>query len=154
MTSAFNQKPSYPQDIQPAELEDRNREPNEVPTLQEEVVSGLLCCLDMHTSREMPSFPPKAMEGAGEAAHKTPLSMAYQQSWLTGELLVDWTWANVTPIYEKAWKDNWENHRPVSRTSVPGKGMEQITLSAITQCVLHHWGIRPSQYGFKQVLLG
>lgn len=43
--------------MQPPELDDRNREQNEVPTLQEEVVSELLCCLDMHKSREMPSLP-------------------------------------------------------------------------------------------------
>lgn len=69
---------------------------------------------------------------------------------MTGELLGGWTLANMTPTYEKAWKDNWGNQRPVSLTSEPGKGMEQITLSVITQCVLHHWGIWPSQHGFKQ----
>lgn len=56
VTSAFHGKPSYPLHIQPPELEDENREQNEVPTLQEEVVRELLCCPDMHKSREMPSF--------------------------------------------------------------------------------------------------
>lgn len=31
-------------------------EQNKVPTLQEEIVSELLCCPDMHKSREMPSL--------------------------------------------------------------------------------------------------
>lgn len=56
LTSAFNQKPSYPLHIQPPELEDRIREQSEVPTLQEEVVSELLSCADTHKSGEMPSF--------------------------------------------------------------------------------------------------
>lgn len=56
LTSAFNRKPSYPLHIQPSEPEDRNREQNKVPTLQEKVVSELLCCPDMHKSRQMPFF--------------------------------------------------------------------------------------------------
>lgn len=91
LTSAFNRKPTYPQAIQPPEVEDRSREQNEVPTWQEEVVSELLCCLDTHKSREMPSFPHTATEGAGEAAHKAPLSLVCQQFWLTAELLGGWT---------------------------------------------------------------
>lgn len=55
-TSAFHQKPSSPQDIQPPELEDRNREQNEAPTLQEEVVSELLCSLGVLKSKLMPSL--------------------------------------------------------------------------------------------------
>lgn len=54
----------------------------------------------------------------------------------------------MTPTYEKAWKDNWGNHRLVSLSPVPRKGMEQITWSAITRCELHLWDIRS-----KQVLL-
>lgn len=105
-----------------------------------------MCYLDK--SKEMPSFPVRLWRDL------VKLSVVSQQSGLPGELLlVDWRLANVTPIYEKAWRDNSGNHRPVSLTSVPGKGMEEMTLSAITRCVLHHWGTRPSQHGLKQVLL-
>ncbi|KAK4814906.1 LOW QUALITY PROTEIN: hypothetical protein QYF61_002034 [Mycteria americana] len=64
-----------------------------------------------------------------------PLSILYQQSWLTGEVPVDWRSANVTPIYKKGRKEDPGSYRPASLTSVQGKVMEQIILSAITQHV-------------------
>ncbi|KAK4829943.1 LOW QUALITY PROTEIN: hypothetical protein QYF61_007666 [Mycteria americana] len=69
------------------------------------------------------------------------------QSWLTGEVPVNWRLANVTPIYKKGRKEDLGNYRPVSLTSVPGKLMEQIILSAITRHVEDNQGIKPSQHG-------
>ncbi|KAK4825786.1 hypothetical protein QYF61_002370 [Mycteria americana] len=66
-------------------------------------------------------------------------ALSHMQSWLTGEVLVDWRLANVMPIYKKGWKEDLGNYRPVSLTSVLGKVMEQIILSAIT------WHIQDNQ---------
>ncbi|KAK4811349.1 hypothetical protein QYF61_027581 [Mycteria americana] len=79
-----------------------------------------------------------------------PVSIIYQQSWLTGEVPVDWRLANVTPIYKKGRKEDPGNYRPVSLTLVPGKLMEQIILSAITRHVGDNQGIKPSQHGFMK----
>ena len=62
-------------------------------------------------------------------------SIIYQQSWLTGEVPADWKLAKVTPMYEKAQKEDLGNYRPVSLTLVLGKVMEQIILSNIMQHV-------------------
>jgi len=66
--------------------------------------------------------PGVLMEVAEELAK--PLSIIYQQSWLTGEVPYDWRITSVTPIYKKGQKEDPWNYRPVSLTSVPGKIME------------------------------
>ncbi|KAK4818170.1 hypothetical protein QYF61_007612 [Mycteria americana] len=73
-----------------------------------------------------------------------------QQSWLTGEVPVDWRLADVTPIYKKGRKEDPGNYRPVSLTLVPGKVMEQIILSAITWHVQDNQVARPTQHGFMK----
>ena len=62
----------------------------------------------------------------------------------------DWKLANVMPIYKKGRKDGPGNYRPISLTSVPGKLMEQLILSTITQHVRDNQMIRPSQHGFMK----
>uniref|UniRef100_A0A493U0J1 Reverse transcriptase domain-containing protein n=1 Tax=Anas platyrhynchos platyrhynchos TaxID=8840 RepID=A0A493U0J1_ANAPP len=79
-----------------------------------------------------------------------PLSISYQQSWLSGEVPVDWRLANVTPSYKKGWRVDPGNYRPVSLTSVPGKLMEQIVLRVITWHLKGKQAIRPSQHGFMK----
>ena len=79
-----------------------------------------------------------------------PLSIIYQQSWLKGQLPVDCRLPNVMSIDKKGQKEDPGNYRPVSLTSVPGKVMEQIILSAITRHVQDYQVIRPSQQGFMK----
>ena len=59
-----------------------------------------------------------------------PLSIIYQQSWLTGEVPGGWRITSVTPIYREGWKEDPGNYRPVSLTSVLGKIMERFTHQA------------------------
>ncbi|KFW79748.1 hypothetical protein N305_03837, partial [Manacus vitellinus] len=105
---------------------------NSPPVIQKEVVSDLLSCLDPHKSMGPDGILPRVMRELAEELAK-PLSIIYQQSWLTGEVPDDWKSANVMPIHKKGRKEDLGNYRPVSLTSVPGKVREQIILSAITQ---------------------
>ncbi|KAK4828011.1 LOW QUALITY PROTEIN: hypothetical protein QYF61_022788 [Mycteria americana] len=91
--------------------------------------------------------PPKGTEGAGRSAHQATFNLL---SALTREVPVDWRLANVMPIYKKGQKEDLGNYRPVSLTSVPGKVMEQIIVSAITQHVQDNQVIRPFQHGFMK----
>ncbi|KAK4823487.1 hypothetical protein QYF61_002551 [Mycteria americana] len=113
------------------------------------MVSDLLHHLDIHKSIGPGGIHPRVLRELVEMLTK-PLSILYQQSWLTGEVPADWMLANVTPIYKKGWKEDLGNYRPVSLTSVPGKVMEQIILSAIMQHVQDNQAIRPSQHRFMK----
>jgi len=93
------------------------------------MVSDLLHHLDTHKPMRPDGIHPRVLRELEEVLTE-PLSIIYQQSWLTGLVPVNWTLENVTPIYKKDWKDDPENYRPVSLTSVMGKIMEQIILSA------------------------
>ncbi|GAB0203339.1 mitochondrial enolase superfamily member 1 [Grus japonensis] len=117
--------------------------------IQEEAVNDLLRHLDTHKSMGLDGIHPRVLRELVEELAK-PLSIIYQQSWLTGEVPDDWRLANVMPIYKKGWKEDPGNYRPVSLTSVPGKIMEQFILSALTRQVQDNQGIRPSQHGFMK----
>ncbi|KFQ22853.1 hypothetical protein N332_12329, partial [Mesitornis unicolor] len=116
---------------QSPEQEDRDGKHSEAPIIHEEVVRDLLHHLDIHKTMGPDGIHPRVLRELAEVLTK-PLSIIYQQSWLTGEVPVDWRLANVMPIYKKGQKEDPGNCRPVSLTSVPGKVMEQNILSAIT----------------------
>ncbi|KFO56019.1 hypothetical protein N302_14824, partial [Corvus brachyrhynchos] len=102
------------------------------PVIQEEAVRELLRHLDIYKSMGPDGIHPRVMRELADELAK-PLSIIYQESWLTGEVPDDWKLANVTPIYKKRRKEDPGNSSPVSLSSVPGKVMEQFILSAITQ---------------------
>ncbi|GAB0207891.1 mitochondrial enolase superfamily member 1 [Grus japonensis] len=147
--SVFNSQTSCPQGIQPPELEDRDREQNKPPIIQEEAVNDLLRHLDTHKSMGPDRIHLRVLRELAEELAK-PLSIIYQQSWLTGEVPDDWRLANVTSIYRKGPKEDSGNYRPVSLTLVPGKVMEQVIVSTLTKHVQDNQGIRPSQHGFMK----
>ncbi|XP_074998798.1 TBC1 domain family member 7 isoform X1 [Calonectris borealis] len=124
-------------------------EQKEAPIIQGEMVSDLLHHLDTHKSVGLDGIHPRVLRELVEVLTK-PLSILYQQPWLTGEVPVDWRLANVTPIYKKGRKEDPGNYRPVSLTSVLGKVLEQIILSAITWHVQSNQVSRPSQHGFMK----
>ncbi|GAB0183516.1 mitochondrial enolase superfamily member 1 [Grus japonensis] len=114
------------------------------------MVSNLLHHLDTHKSMGPDGTHPRLLTELAEVLTK-PLSIIYQQSWLTGEVPVDWKLANVMLIYKKGQKENLGNYRPVSLTLVLGKVMEQIILSnTITQHIQDNQVIMPSQHGFMK----
>ncbi|KAK4819966.1 hypothetical protein QYF61_016120 [Mycteria americana] len=102
--------------------------------------------LSIHKFMGPDEIHPRVLKELAEVLTK-PLSIIYQQSWLTGEVPVDW---DVTSIFKKRRKEDPGNYRPASLTSVLGKLMEEIILSAITWHVEDNQGIKPSQHGFRK----
>ncbi|GAB0188948.1 mitochondrial enolase superfamily member 1 [Grus japonensis] len=110
------------------------------------MVSDLLRHSDTCKSMGQDRIHPRVLRHLAEVLTK-PLSIIYQQSWLTGEVPVDWRLANTMPIYKK---EDLGNYRPVSLTLVPRKVMEQIILSVIMWHIQDNQVIMPSQHGFMK----
>ncbi|KFP02418.1 hypothetical protein N300_12728, partial [Calypte anna] len=97
---------------------------NSPPVILKDTVSDLLSCLDPHKSMGPDGIHPRVMRELAEELAK-PLSIIYQESWLTGELPTD------DPILKKVSKENPGNYRLVCLTSVPGKIMGQVLLASV-----------------------
>ncbi|KAK4806636.1 hypothetical protein QYF61_022942 [Mycteria americana] len=96
------------------------------------MVSDLLHHLETHKSMEPDEIHVRVLKELADVLTK-PLSIIYQQSWLTGEVPADWRLANVTPIFKKGQKEDPGNYRPVSLTSVTclvdeGKAVDVVYL--------------------------
>jgi len=96
-------------------LEDREGVRNKPPIIQEESGKDLLCHLDTYKSMGLDGIHPRVLRKWADELAK-PLSIIYQQSWLTREIPDDWRIARVTPIYKKGWKEDPGNCGPVSLT--------------------------------------
>jgi len=115
------------------------------------MVSDLLCNIDTHRSLGLDGNHPRVLQEPAEVIAK-PLSIICQQSWLPREVPDDWKLANVMPMptYKKGQKEEPENYKPVSLTSVLRKVMERFILSAITQHTQDNQVIGPNQHGFMK----
>ncbi|XP_064908670.1 uncharacterized protein LOC135578557 [Columba livia] len=86
--SVFTSKTGGPQDNSSLEVVDRDRKPNRPLVFQEEIVGDLLSHLDPHKSMGPDEIHPRVMRELAEELAK-PLSIIFQQSWLTGEVPYD-----------------------------------------------------------------
>uniref|UniRef100_A0A8C3B2I3 Reverse transcriptase domain-containing protein n=1 Tax=Cairina moschata TaxID=8855 RepID=A0A8C3B2I3_CAIMO len=136
-------------DTQYPELVEGDGEQDVALTIHEELAGDLLRHLDVHKSMGPDGIHPRVLRELAEELAK-PLTIIYRQSWLSGEVPVDWWLANVTPIYKKGQRADPENYQPVSLTSVPGKLMEQILLRVIMRHLQSKQAIRPIQHGFMK----
>ena len=75
-----------------------------------------------------------------------PLSLMFNLSYNTGNVPMEWKLANVVPIHKKGSKENVENYRPISLTSLVMKTFERI----VKDKILEHTGhlLDERQHGF------
>lgn len=151
-TSVYKGQTSYPQGALHSDLKVLDEEQNKSPMIKVEAVRDLLLHLDFHKSMGMGRIHPRVLREMVEVITKL-VSKIYQHSGSTREVPVDWRLANVTPIYNKCFKQDSGNYKPwkqVSLTLVPGKVMEQIIMKEIPLHVQNSQGISPSQHVFMK----
>ncbi|PKU42968.1 rna-directed dna polymerase from mobile element jockey- hypothetical protein [Limosa lapponica baueri] len=96
-------------------------------------------------------FANRSRTAASSCAHISYLlnkGTVFQHS--TTVLSEDWRKANVIPVFKKGKKEDPENYRPVSLTSIPGKVMERIILGVISEHMEEKKAIGSSQHGFTK----
>ena len=72
--------------------------------IRDKIVLDLLQKLDAYKSMGPDGLHPRVLRELADVVAKL-LSIAFWQSWLTGDVLVDWKLTNVTPIFKKGQKD-------------------------------------------------
>ncbi|GAB0190168.1 hypothetical protein GRJ2_001482100 [Grus japonensis] len=102
-------------------------QPSDSKAQEEDWVREHLGKLDTHKSMGPNRIRPQVLRELADVIAR-PLSIIFERSWKTGEVLEDWRKANVTLVFKKGKEEDPGNYRPVSLTSIPGKMMEQLIL--------------------------
>ena len=78
----------------------------------------------------------------------TPLTHVLNMSLQEGMVPLEWKEANSIPLFKKGSRNKSVNYRPVSLTSVICKLLEKIIRDHMTDFLVKHKLINPSQHGF------
>ena len=77
------------------------------------------------------------------------LTFLFNQSLSSGVVPSDWRIANIFALHKKGAKDQPENYRPISLTSICSKVLEHIVYSSISRYLDENNILTPRQHGFR-----
>lgn len=118
----------------------------EESTLSNLRVIKLLHLYNTRCSMGLDGIHPRAQQELVEEL-TNPLSITYQQFWLTRKIPDKWRLANGLSIYRKGQREDLGNYRSVSLTLMLGKITELIILEKCTLCGIRSgWMARPRDW--------
>ena len=78
------------------------------------------------------------------------LTDIFNRSLESGQVPEDWRVVNVTPLFKKGSREELENYKPVSLTSVVGKVLEALIKDRMRNHLNKYKLIKGSQHGFTR----
>ena len=90
-----------------------------------DVISNHLKNLNVNKAPGPDKFHGKLLKGCADSL-AIPLGILFHASYVSGSIPVQWKLANVVPVHKKGTKNNVENYRPISLTSIIMKTYEKI----------------------------
>jgi len=145
--SVFSAKTS-PQASQSLEVREKAWRKEDLLLVEKDWVRDHLSKLDIYKSMGLDGMQPRVLRELADVITK-PLSIIFERSWRT-EGPENWRKASVTPVFKKGKKEDQENYRLISLTSISGKVIEQLILDVIIKQVEEKKVIRSSQHGFTK----
>ena len=64
-----------------------------------------------------------------------PLTKIFNLSFNLGQIPSDWKYANIVPVHKKGDKNNIENYRPISLTSLRGCSTVTVLEHMLIKCI-------------------
>ena len=103
----------------------------------------------IHKATEPDHIPTKLLKTLADELTPT-FTLFFQASLKQGKIRIDWTTANVVPIFKKGDRLQPINYRPISLTSITFKMLEHIITSNIMQHLDAHNILHDAQHGFSK----
>ena len=105
--------------------------------------------LKVNKSPGVDGIPPKLLKEVVEQI-STPLAKVFNLSLEEGIVPSEWKEANITPLFKKVSRNNPENYRPVSLTSVVCKVLETVISDHMVEFLVKHKLINTYHHGFLE----
>ena len=117
-------------------------------TISVDLVKLKLCQLKTSSAAGPDGLHPRVLHETRDSV-STQLAAIYRETLDTGILPEDWALADVVPIYKKGSKDDPNNYRPISLTSIPCNVLESIIRDQLMEHLQSENLLADAQHGFR-----